>query len=213
MSNIVGRLLWKILDPLLITIRSRLEHLDLHQPSNRRTSLLRSMGAFSDTSQIFKTARIDNRAKKESLVVGEYSQIMGEILLQTEQALVVMGHHSCLGEDSRVWSSNSVKIGNYVLISHMVDVFDNNSHSLNHGKRRDDAIKVFELQKPVQFEFITSAPIVIEDDVWIGAKSTILKGVTIGAGAVVAAGSIVTKDVPPFTLVAGNPARIIKKIK
>ena len=56
-----------------------------------------------------------------------------------------------------------------------------------------------------------SKPIIIQDDVWIGRRAIILKGVTIGEGAVVAAGSIVTKDVPPHTLVAGNPAKIIKK--
>jgi len=53
---------------------------------------------------------------------------------------------------------------------------------------------------------------VIEDDVWIGFKATILKGVTIGRGSVIAAGSVVTKDVPPYTLVAGNPAQIIRSL-
>jgi acetyltransferase-like isoleucine patch superfamily enzyme len=55
--------------------------------------------------------------------------------------------------------------------------------------------------------------IVIEDDVWIGMNSVILKGVTIGKGSVVAACSVVTKDVPPMTLVGGNPAKIVKKIE
>lgn len=56
-------------------------------------------------------------------------------------------------------------------------------------------------------------PIVVENDVWIAANVVILPGVTIGEGAVVGAGSVVTKDVVPFTAVAGNPARIIKKIE
>lgn len=56
-------------------------------------------------------------------------------------------------------------------------------------------------------------PIVIEDKVWIGINATILPGVRIGYGAIVGAGSVVTKDVPPLTIVAGNPARIIKKIE
>jgi acetyltransferase-like isoleucine patch superfamily enzyme len=54
-------------------------------------------------------------------------------------------------------------------------------------------------------------PVIIEDDVWIGARSIILKGVTIGEGSIVGAGSIVTKNVPPFSIAAGNPARVIKK--
>jgi acetyltransferase-like isoleucine patch superfamily enzyme len=54
-------------------------------------------------------------------------------------------------------------------------------------------------------------PIVIEDDVWIGAKAIILKGVTLGKGCVVAAGSVVTKSAPAYSLIGGNPARIIKQ--
>ena len=58
-----------------------------------------------------------------------------------------------------------------------------------------------------------SAPVVIEDNVWIGQYSTILKGVTIGKGAIVATRAVVTKDVPPYTIVAGNPAKVVKKIQ
>lgn len=61
-------------------------------------------------------------------------------------------------------------------------------------------------------EYVTSAPIVIEDDVWIGAAAVVTQGVTIGAGSVVAAGAVVPRDVPPRTLVAGVPARVIKSI-
>jgi acetyltransferase-like isoleucine patch superfamily enzyme len=57
------------------------------------------------------------------------------------------------------------------------------------------------------------APVVIEEDVWIGTNCMVLKGVTIGRGAVIAAGAVVTKDVPPFTVAAGNPARVIKRIE
>jgi Acetyltransferase (isoleucine patch superfamily) len=57
------------------------------------------------------------------------------------------------------------------------------------------------------------APIVLEDDVWIGSGSIILKGITIGEGSVVAAGSVVTKDVSPNVIVGGNPARVLKEIE
>ena len=58
---------------------------------------------------------------------------------------------------------------------------------------------------------LTAKPIIIEDKVWIGASATILKGVTIGKGSIIAANSVVTKDVPEFTLVGGNPAKIIRQ--
>lgn len=62
------------------------------------------------------------------------------------------------------------------------------------------------------WEFVNSAPVYIKDKAWIGFNSIILKGVTIGEGAIVGAGSIVTKDVPDWTIVAGNPAKIVRNI-
>ena len=62
-------------------------------------------------------------------------------------------------------------------------------------------------------ELTKQAPITIEDDAFIGARSIILKGVTIGKGAVVGAGSVVSKDVPPFAVVCGNPAKIVKTLE
>ena len=62
-------------------------------------------------------------------------------------------------------------------------------------------------------ERFKSAPIVIEDDVWVGAHSIILKGVTIGARSIIGAGSVVTKNIPPDCVAAGNPCRVIKSLK
>jgi acetyltransferase-like isoleucine patch superfamily enzyme len=68
---------------------------------------------------------------------------------------------------------------------------------------------MFHGKSPDGHEDIASSPIIIEDDAWIGFGSAIFKGVTVGKGAVVAAMSVVTKDVAPYTVVAGNPARQI----
>ncbi len=65
---------------------------------------------------------------------------------------------------------------------------------------------------PPRFRHVVNEPIVIGDDVWIGANAVVLPGVTIGNGSVVAAGAVVSRDVPPFTVVAGVPARVIKQI-
>ncbi|MGE3507404.1 MAG: acyltransferase [Vicinamibacterales bacterium] len=98
--------------------------------------------------------------------------------------------------------AQSITIGRHCLFAGEIKVIDNNSHSLDFEKRRANA--------PLHASEV--APIVIDDDVWIGTNCIILKGVTIGRGAVVAAGSVVTRDVPPFTVVAGNPARVVKHI-
>lgn len=95
---------------------------------------------------------------------------------------------------------SQVEIGRNCLIAGETMMFDNDSH----GIYCDDGRK---LTKD------NVAPIKICDNVWIGLRSIIMKGVTIGEGAVIAAGSVVTKDIPPRTLAGGNPARIIKKIE
>jgi acetyltransferase-like isoleucine patch superfamily enzyme len=92
-----------------------------------------------------------------------------------------------------------VEIGNHCRIAEEVKIFDNNSHNIDYNNR--DMIKE------------DVAPVKIEDYVWVGMNSIILKGVTIGMGSVVAAGSVVTKDIPSGVLVGGVPAKIIKQIK
>jgi acetyltransferase-like isoleucine patch superfamily enzyme len=79
-------------------------------------------------------------------------------------------------------------------------------------ERADRYIELITKGYPTDKASIQTAPIIIEDYAWISFNATILKGVTVGKGAIVAAGAVVTKDVPPFTLVAGNPAVVIKTL-
>ena len=101
-----------------------------------------------------------------------------------------------------LWAKNSITIGDRVTIGANVVILDSDCHSLNYLDRwtEDD------------MRNCKSKPIVIEDDVLIGAGSYILKGVHIGARSIIGAGSIVTTDVPSDCIVAGNPAKIIRKI-
>ena len=91
-----------------------------------------------------------------------------------------------------------LRIGNDVIIAQNV-VFS----GLNHG--------YLDVQRPIKDQPCTTAEIVVEDEVWIGANSVITAGVRIGRHAVVAGGSVVTKDVPAYTIVGGNPARLLKQ--
>ena len=99
-----------------------------------------------------------------------------------------------------VYASNSVTIGCNVKIGGSARIFDTDFHPLDYEKRR------------MTNEGTASLPVVIEDDVFIGAYSTILKGVTIGARSIIAAGSVVTKSVPSDELWGGNPAKFIRKL-
>ena len=102
---------------------------------------------------------------------------------------------------TRMWVHDSVTIGDNVKVGACVLITDTDAHPMNYEVRRTSN------------EGTKSAPIVIEDDVWVGAHSIILKGVTIGARSVIGAGSVVTKSIPADCVAAGNPCKVIKTLK
>ncbi|MFI5523326.1 sugar O-acetyltransferase [Streptomyces platensis] len=106
------------------------------------------------------------------------------------------GENVFVNQGCTFMDKGGIRIGNGVMVAPKVSLITG-GHPLSLAERR---------------EFLSFAPIVIEDDVWIGTAAVITQGVTIGAGAVVAAGAVVTRDVPAGTVVAGVPARVIKTI-
>lgn len=127
------------------------------------------------------------------LIVKEKFQVYyGADIICFKNSRLILGG-GFINADVKIRCFNSITIGSGVKISHNVTIMDGDGHLLEYEG------------------YIPVKPIVIEDHVWIGTKSTILKGVRIGEGSIVAAGSVVTRDVPPHTLVAGNPARVIKE--
>ena len=115
---------------------------------------------------------------------------------------IVIGDDVYLGFESTLSCAERITIGNRVLIAHFASIYDNNNHPIDPVARAK--------HQPIGKADI--APVVIEDDAWIGAHAVVLKGVTVGRGSVVAMGSMVTRDVPPMTVVAGSPARVVKQI-
>jgi len=109
----------------------------------------------------------------------------------------------------------SIEIGSHCLISWGTGIADSDFHPVAAAQRRIDAeaLAPFYEGKPARpIEAVKSRPVKIGNNVWIGMNAIILKGVTIGDNSVVAAGAVVTKDVPPNTVVAGNPARFAKRL-
>lgn len=102
-----------------------------------------------------------------------------------------------------------LSIGNHVNLGGNCTIYDSDAHPIDYLARRSPK----QLYSNNPMTTVQSAPISIEDDVWIGANCFILKGVTIGARSVIGAGSVVTKSIPADCIAAGNPARIIKKLK
>ncbi len=163
--------------------------------------------------------RLDNPdPSKIYLTIGSDCIISGNFIFESKEGRISIGDHTYIGGGTFI-SRSSITIGNNVTIAWGGTVYDHDSHSLNYLERRkdiDDELR--DIRNGVSFiahknwECVNSKPIVIQDDVWIGMNCIILKGVTICEGAIVGAGSVVTKDVPPWTLVAGNPAKVIKEL-
>ncbi|NBD23594.1 acyltransferase [Paenibacillus glycinis] len=111
--------------------------------------------------------------------------------LEERGAKIEIGDHTFINRRTEIMCRERVSIGQHCAISWDVTIMDTDYHHIN--------------------GISLARPVVIEDHVWVGCKSTILKGVTIGQGSIIAAGSLVNRDVPPFSLVGGVPARILKR--
>lgn len=137
------------------------------------------------------------------IYVGEKSIIRGRLLTYGHGGKITIGEWCYIGVRSEIWSMDHISIGNRVLIAHDVNIHDGTAHSMDPVQRHEHFKYIYEEGHPKSWggvPGIKSKPIVIEDDVWINFGVTILKGVRIGKGSIIAAGSMVTKDVPPGVL-------------
>ena len=141
------------------------------------------------------------------IVVGDHVHFGGMLTFifgnrAATHPVVVIGDHSFIGHGASFNTSASITVGRHCLLSGDVRVTDYDGHPTDADRRRAG--------EPTPPESIR--PVEIGDDVWIGQGATILKGVRIGDRAIIGAGAIVTRDVPPDTVVAGNPARAVKHL-
>ncbi|MDX9905750.1 MAG: acyltransferase [Bacteroidales bacterium] len=142
------------------------------------------------TNPSFSTLKIEKHA--EMVVHGDWIFHSGIFISVNKGARLELGS-GISNNDADITCFNSITIGNHVYISKGVIIRDSDNHNV------------------LKEGYVQSKPILIGDNVWIGMRAIILKGVTIGDGAVVAAGAVVTRDVPPNTVVGGVPARVIRE--
>ena len=137
-----------------------------------------------------RIVRLDPRT---SVAVGDDVLLASGVRLHLREAgaRIEIGEGSFLNYRTELIAHERVVLGRGCLLAWDVQVLDSDSHPIDDGPQ--------------------TAPVVLGDRVWVGARSTVLKGVRIGDGAVVAAGSVVTRDVPPRALVGGNPARVLRE--
>ncbi|KWV43982.1 acetyltransferase [Bradyrhizobium macuxiense] len=165
-----------------------------------------------ERARLMPTARIRNiRGDSDCIVIGANSIVRGELLTFAHGGRIEIGSWCYVGENSRIWSAGSIHIGDRVLIAHDVNVFDNLTHPVDHVVRHKQIQEMFTKGHPRQLD-LDERPVMINDDAWIGAGAFLMRGVQIGARAIVAAGSVVIRDVADDTVVAGNPARLVRSI-
>lgn len=171
---------------------------------------------------LMDSAYFDFRTEEERkrIFIDEESMIGCNFIFESDSGVIKIGKRTFINAGTNIISINEIEIGDDVTIGWNIYIYDHDSHSLDYRFRKDDierqredfyANRNFIFSK--DWSTVKSAPVKICNKVWIGFNAIILKGVTIGEGAIVAAGAVVTKDVPAWTVVAGNPATIVKKIE
>ncbi len=167
-------------------------------------------GIYCETAQVFRRLR---STEEGALTIGNYVSIYAGCSFS-----IGPGGHCKIGDftllnGALLMVEDEIRIGSHCLVSWNVGIADSDFHPLAPAQRRIDAeaLSPFFEKRPPRPK-LTTAPVIIGDNVWIGMNAVILKGVTIGDNSVVAAGSVVTKSVETNTVVAGNPAVVVKKL-
>lgn len=157
-------------------------------------------------------------ALKTYLTIGDNTVLNCQAVFETPAGEIIIGNNVFIGGSQLICRSKIV-IEDYVFIAWGCTIYDHDSHSMDYRERQNDIHQqIDDLRNNRDFiesknwSVVKSAPITICKNAWIGMNCLILKGVTIGEGAIVGAGSVVTRSVSPWTVVGGNPAKVIKEI-
>jgi acetyltransferase-like isoleucine patch superfamily enzyme len=168
-------------------------------------------GFYCESAQVFRKLR---SKKPHAVIIGKHvSCYAGCSFSIGENGTCTIGDFTLLN-GALIMADEKIEIGSHCLISWNVGIADSDFHPLDPAQRLVDAqaLAPYFKDRPARPKLRT-APVKIADNVWIGMNAVILKGVTIGENCVVAAGSVVTKSVEPNTVVAGNPAVVVKQFE
>ena len=180
-----------------------------------KRNFLNSVTYTGDTKslEILRNAkvRVFRGSTKEDVVIGDALRFFGGAIISQNSGKIRIGHHVQIGFNCLIGAGLSVEIGNYTIFADNVTVMDNNNHPVNPADRY-----IIYRNTPYNsdyrgWKYSVSAPVVIGNNVWCGSGVRINKGVTIGDGAVIAANTVVVKDVPANCICAGNPGKIVKE--
>ncbi len=184
----------------------------LRRPYNLyQEAVLKRTAMVGKKVRIFVHAEWTNRHRQQ-LVIGDHV-ILGKVVLHVhDKGMLKISDFAALS-GVRIECAERVEIGKYCQISYNVEIHDNNSHPIDPTMRKEQIIGVHrDRTAHGSIYHSETRAVLIEENAWIGHDVIILKGVRVGRNAIVATGSVVTKDVPENTIVAGNPARIVKTL-
>jgi acetyltransferase-like isoleucine patch superfamily enzyme len=171
--------------------------------------LMFARGIIGTQTRFYEGSEIYNLSnERNNVTIGRNCHISGMIMTYNYGGCIKIGDNCSLGVNSRIISVRRIEIGNRVLIAHNVNIIDNISHPIDAQLRHDDFINSY--SDGMKEYDMKAQDIIIGDDVWIGLNSVIMKGVKIGNGAIIGAGSMVTKDVKEWTVNVGNPLMCIR---
>lgn len=180
---------------------------------------LRAWRQFRRCSRIPSSAQVgplawcvNHKPGRDNLNIGD--RVICRGLLRVEgygEGILRIAADVYIADDVLISVVERIEIGPMTLIAHGTQIFDNDSHPLDSHERELDYRIISKLQRG-QRPKVNSAPVIIGRNVWLGFNCIVMKGVTIGDCSIVASGSVVTKDVPANTLVAGNPARPVREV-
>ena len=139
-----------------------------------------------------------NTAAMPGIAIGSGCSIQDACIVAANKGRISIGDNCWLGPFCLVYGNGDVTIGNNVLIAAHSCI-----NTVSHHASRCDI--------PISDQGIYCDPVIIEDDVWIGMHATVLQGVVIGRGSIISAGAVVTRDIPPWSIAVGAPARVIKR--
>ena len=152
----------------------------------------------------------EKRGADSRIEIGRDCLVDGILVTEAPRSMIRVGSNVSIGGQSLLAAVESIIVEDDVLISYHCIVVDSDNHSLRYSLRKNDLHEW--LAGRHDWKKAQTRPVRICKGAWLGARVIVTKGVTVGEGAVCGMGSVVTRDVPPYTVVAGNPARIIKEL-
>lgn len=145
------------------------------------------------------------------IIIGNNCDIHAIISVK-KNGVIKIGSFTTIRGNSVIGAVKQIEIGDYVIISNNVTIYDNNNHPISPVKRMEMCKSGF-YSNLWDWKYSRFSSIKIEDNVWIGERAVILKGVTIGKGSVIGCNSVVTKSIPPYSIAVGNPAVVVKSLE